>query len=87
MKVFDLFSAAVKDAGVTIQPTLGETHFSLVYANQSNCSNFNKVAFFLSSLEGGDGKDFIYAFRIQMTLYGETLEYIQLVCNKYTSAV
>lgn len=89
MKVFDLFSAAVKDAGVTIQPTLGETHFSLVYANQSNSSNFNKKLnfFFLSSLEGGDGKDFIYTFRIQMSLYGETLEYIQLVCNKYTSAV
>lgn len=56
MKVFDLFSAAVKDAGVTIQPALGGTHFSLVYANQSNCSNFNKVAFFSAPSRVETGK-------------------------------
>lgn len=61
MKVFDLFSAAVKDAGVTIQPTLGETHFSLVYANQSNSSNFNKkLIFFFSQLPRGWRRERLY---------------------------
>lgn len=89
VKVSDLFGAAVKNAGVTIQPTLGGTHLSLVYANRSNSSNFNQKfnIFFLRSLEGGEGKDFIDTFGIQMSLYGETLGHIQPVFNKYTSAV
>lgn len=90
MKVSDLLGAAVKNAGVTIQPTLGGTHLSLVYANRSNSSNFNQkfnIFFPPRSLEGGEGKDFIDTFGIQMSLHGETLGHIQPVCNKYTSAV